>query len=154
MSMLFFYSVASSVNRRPHDGKEDSAGAMRPCSRPLQTHVACAVLLASSTPLVGSVRLARVSRLAGSWLQPAIASHHRLALGPVPRALDGCAAATCTAPRAVPVRPSRASYSSLAQAQVASGQQADEASVPGLYELNGCGHTGGAMPTRSLVLPA
>ena len=109
--------MASSVNRRPHDGKEDSAGAMRPCSRPLQTHVACAVLLASSTPLVGSVRLARVSRLAGSWLQPAIASHHRLALGPVPRALDGCAAATCTAPRAVPVRPSRASYSSLSQEQ-------------------------------------
>ena len=48
---------------------------------------------------------------------PASASHHRLALGPVPRALDGCAAATCTAPRAVPVRPSRASYSSLSQEQ-------------------------------------
>lgn len=114
--------------RRPHDRKEDSAGAWRPCSRRLdrcrrQTHVACALLL-SIYRLV--VRVARVSRLAGSWLQPGraiIASHLDQCPGHSMAVLCRACAAACTAPRAVPVRPSRARYSSLSQVQWPTGRR-------------------------------
>ena len=104
----FFYSVASLVNRRPQDRKRGFCRSLAPL---FSTAADTCGLCSPCGPFLSS------RRIVAAGLQPLQLVRAIIALH-----LDQCpghsmAVATCTAPRAVPVRPSRASYSSLSQEQ-------------------------------------